>query len=222
MKVNGGEGTLPLVSTRTNQKLTGVSLGQHVCMASMSCTDKIAKWSVAGLQGALLSQLVEPIYLHSLTVGRLSHTGHLGRAVTRRLARVKHLPSLYRRQQLLLGCLSSREVRPAGRAGDVCVNWSFGEQTLEEISSFTGRSKDSGRASRICRRFLFSCWLRLENKLNTPVSGPGATTATYQASKMAAGRYQKAMQQFSNALQDVGLGLWPRKSQKVGYVSVNV
>uniref|UniRef100_A0A3B5MQN4 Adenosine deaminase RNA specific B2 (inactive) n=1 Tax=Xiphophorus couchianus TaxID=32473 RepID=A0A3B5MQN4_9TELE len=221
MKVNGGEGTLPLVSTRTNQKLTGVSLGQHVCMASMSCTDKIAKWSVAGLQGALLSQLVEPIYLHSLTVGRLSHTGHLGRAVTRRLARVKHLPSLYRRQQLLLG-LSSREVRPAGRAGDVCVNWSFGEQTLEEISSFTGRSKDSGRASRICRRFLFSCWLRLENKVITETTAVSLNEHLSDASKMAAGRYQKAMQQFSNALQDVGLGLWPRKSQKVGYVSVNV
>ncbi|XP_014845743.1 PREDICTED: double-stranded RNA-specific editase 1-like [Poecilia mexicana] len=211
MKVNGGEGTLPLVSTRTNQKWAGVSLGQHVCMASMSCTDKIAKWSVVGLQGALLSHLVEPIYLHSLTVGRLSHTGHLGRAVTRRLARVKHLPSLYRRQQLLLGCLSSTEVCPAGRAGDVCVNWSFGERTLEEINISTGRSKDSGSASRICRRFLFSCWLRLENKLNTPVLGPGATTMTYPASKMAARRYQRAMQQFSNALQDAGLGLWPRK-----------
>uniref|UniRef100_A0A3B3U3C6 Adenosine deaminase RNA specific B2 (inactive) n=1 Tax=Poecilia latipinna TaxID=48699 RepID=A0A3B3U3C6_9TELE len=161
MKVNGGEGTLPLVSTRTNQKWAGVSLGQHVCMASMSCTDKIAKWSVVGLQGALLSHLVEPIYLHSLTVGRLSHTGHLGRAVTRRLARVKHLPSLYRRQQL------STEVCPAGRTGDVCVNWSFGERTLEEINISTGRSKDSGSVSRICRRFLFSCWLRLENKVIT-------------------------------------------------------
>uniref|UniRef100_A0A3P9Q7C7 Adenosine deaminase RNA specific B2 (inactive) n=1 Tax=Poecilia reticulata TaxID=8081 RepID=A0A3P9Q7C7_POERE len=223
MKVNGGEGTLPLVSTRTNQKWAGVSLDQHVSMASMSCTDKIAKWSVVGLQGALLSHLVEPIYLHSLTVGRLSHTGHLGRAVTRRLARVKHLPSLYRRQQLLLG-LSSREVCPAGRAGDVCVNWSFGEQTLEEINISTGRSKDSGSASRICRRFLFNCWLRLENKVitETTLNTPGAATMTYPTSKMAARRYQRAMQQFSNALQDAGLGLWPRKPQKVGYVSVNV
>uniref|UniRef100_A0A3P9Q7T3 Adenosine deaminase RNA specific B2 (inactive) n=1 Tax=Poecilia reticulata TaxID=8081 RepID=A0A3P9Q7T3_POERE len=218
MKVNGGEGTLPLVSTRTNQKWAGVSLDQHVSMASMSCTDKIAKWSVVGLQGALLSHLVEPIYLHSLTVGRLSHTGHLGRAVTRRLARVKHLPSLYRRQQLLLG-LSSREVCPAGRAGDVCVNWSFGEQTLEEINISTGRSKDSGSASRICRRFLFNCWLRLENKVITETT---AVSLNEHLSDMAARRYQRAMQQFSNALQDAGLGLWPRKPQKVGYVSVNV
>lgn len=64
------------------------------------------RWSVVGLQGALLSHMVEPVYLHSLTVGTLSHTGHLGRAMARRLAPVKHLPFPYRRRQLLLGCKS--------------------------------------------------------------------------------------------------------------------
>lgn len=57
-----------------------------------------------GLQGALLSHLVEPVYLHSLTVGTLCHTAHLGRTMARRLAPVKRLPLPYRRQKLLLGC----------------------------------------------------------------------------------------------------------------------
>jgi tRNA-specific adenosine deaminase 1 len=37
---------------------------------SLSCSDKFAKWNVVGLQGALLSLLVnEPIYFHSVIVG---------------------------------------------------------------------------------------------------------------------------------------------------------
>ncbi|KAM6919187.1 double-stranded RNA-specific editase B2-like [Xenentodon cancila] len=104
VKVNGGEGTLPITALRANQRWDEVSMGKPV--STLSCTDKIAKWSVVGLQGAVLSHLVEPVYLHSLTVGTLSHTGHLARAVARRLAPVKHLPFPYHRQRLLLGCRS--------------------------------------------------------------------------------------------------------------------
>ncbi|XP_076601218.1 double-stranded RNA-specific editase B2-like [Chaetodon auriga] len=106
VKVDGGEGTLPITARTANQKWDGVAPGRP--LVTMSCTDKMAKWNVVGLQGALLSHLVEPVYLHSVTVGTLSHTGHLGRAMARRLAPVKHLPFPYRRQQLLLGCRSTR------------------------------------------------------------------------------------------------------------------
>lgn len=73
------------------------------------------RWGVVGLQGALLSHLIEPVYLRSLTVGTLSHTGHLSRALARRLAPVGRPPFPYRRQRLLLGCKSER------RRGRVCV-----------------------------------------------------------------------------------------------------
>ncbi|XP_073347803.1 double-stranded RNA-specific editase B2-like [Pagrus major] len=216
VKVDGGEGTLPITARRANQKWDGAAPGRPV--VTMSCTDKMAKWSVVGLQGALLSHLVEPVYLHSLTVGTLSHTGHLSRAMARRLAPVKHLPFPYRRQQLLLGCLSSSEVRPAGKAPNVSLNWSCGDGGLEEISTSTGRRKDSETPSRLCRRSTFTRWLRLQQQLNGTEAAPG----TYSGSKMAAGRYQRAMQQFVGALQGGGLGTWLRKPPELGHFNISV
>uniref|UniRef100_A0A673AI36 Adenosine deaminase RNA specific B2 (inactive) n=1 Tax=Sphaeramia orbicularis TaxID=375764 RepID=A0A673AI36_9TELE len=157
VKVDGGEGTLPVTARRASQKWNGVLPGKP--LITLSCTDKITKWSVVGLQGALLSHLVEPVYLHSLTVGTLSHTGHLSRAIARRLALVRHLPFPYRRQQLL------SDIRPSGKAPNSSVNWSFGDEGLEEISTSSGRRKDSGTPSRLCRSVMFARWQRLQQQV---------------------------------------------------------
>jgi tRNA-specific adenosine deaminase 1 len=36
---------------------------------SMSCSDKLASWCALGLQGALLSEIFEPVYLDGVVVG---------------------------------------------------------------------------------------------------------------------------------------------------------
>lgn len=40
---------------------------------SLSCSDKIATWTVMGLQGAMLEPLFEPVYLTGIVVGGVAH-----------------------------------------------------------------------------------------------------------------------------------------------------
>lgn len=61
-----------------------------------------SRWNILGLQGALLSSFIEPMYLHSIVVGSLYHTGHLSRVMSHRIEDIGQLPASYRRNQLLL------------------------------------------------------------------------------------------------------------------------
>ena len=67
-KFSAGEGTIPIESEFVAQTFDGIQRGER--LRTMSCTDKICRWNVVGMQGALLSHFIEPIYLDSLTLGK--------------------------------------------------------------------------------------------------------------------------------------------------------
>jgi hypothetical protein len=60
----------------------------------LSCSDKVARWNVLGLQGTLLSCFItEPLYFRSIVVGRKAHSLHAERAFCCRLQSLSKLMS---------------------------------------------------------------------------------------------------------------------------------
>ncbi|XP_023268662.1 double-stranded RNA-specific editase B2-like [Seriola lalandi dorsalis] len=208
-KIESGEGTVLVRCRGPVQTWDGVLQGEQ--LITMSCTDKITRWNILGLQGALLSHFVEPVYLHSMTVGSLRHTGHLGRVLNQRQERLGPLPATYRRNQPLLSGLSSAEYQQPGKASCVSVNWTLGDAQLEVVNTATGRRRDSGTPSRLCKHALFTRWSRLYRKLGIHMAGSADHQLMYCEAKMAVRPYQTVKQQWFRSLQETGLGTWVKK-----------
>ncbi|XP_064596158.1 double-stranded RNA-specific adenosine deaminase-like [Liolophura sinensis] len=141
-KMEGGEGTIPIESDFRGQTFDGIQRGER--LRTMSCTDKICRWNVVGMQGALLSHFLEPIYLDSLTLGYLYDHGHLARAVCCRLARgdpplSDSLPDGFHLNHPWLGrvtmCDPPRETQKTKADS---INWCLGDETPEVLDGTLG------------------------------------------------------------------------------------
>jgi double stranded RNA-specific editase B len=85
-KIESGEGTVPVNNLVTLQTWDGILIGERLKI--MSCSDKLCKYNVVGVQGSLLSNIMETFYLDSVIIGGYYHKNHLSRALYDRISKV--------------------------------------------------------------------------------------------------------------------------------------
>ncbi|XP_044158638.1 double-stranded RNA-specific editase 1 isoform X1 [Bufo gargarizans] len=207
-KIESGEGTIPVRSSSTIQTWDGVLQGER--LLTMSCSDKIARWNVVGIQGSLFSLFVEPIYFSSIILGSLYHGDHLSRAVYQRISDIEDFPPLYSLNKPLLSGISNAEARQPGKAPSFSINWTIGDASLEVINATTGKD-ELGRASRLCKHVLYSRWMRIHAKLSSSLRCKIGKPNLYYDTKQSATEYQAAKECVFKAFQKAGLGAWVKK-----------
>ncbi|XP_062604715.1 double-stranded RNA-specific editase 1-like isoform X2 [Saccostrea cucullata] len=211
-KIESGEGTIPVTSSGGIQTWDGILQGER--LLTMSCSDKIARWNVLGVQGSLLSHFIEPVYYDSLILGSLYHGDHLSRAVYSRISNMENIPPPFRHNQPFMSGISNPESRQPRKAPNFAVNWCVGDAGLEVINTMTGKT-EQGASSQVCKHAFFKRFLQLFGKIPS-FTGQSVTQPprTYADAKATMTEYQTAKQQMYSAFQNAGLGRWLKKPEE--------
>ena len=188
-------------------------------LATMSCSDKILKWNTLGLQGALLSKIMEPVHLSSVVIGdkELFHHGHITRGICCRLsARVSNGQLEVNHPRLTV--VSSAPERAAiteNARPDVSLHWTLGMNDPEQLNASTG-CLTSGRPALICKRKLLESFYSLCRAARIDI----AADVPYCAIKATAEEYQRKKEQLYSELERRGFGRWVKKPPEVDSFSL--
>jgi len=197
----------------------------------MSCSDKLSRWATLGLQGALLSWLIEPIYLSTVVLAcqhpleiqaALAQRGHcidLPRGFLASEPRVVTTDVVYESSRDAVaarttggGAEGKKPPRPCGSA----LNWSLGhgsEATLADTGlklGSTDKTPMSKRQSSLCKASFLEAFRGLcggESKL-LPALGvitpalQAALPGTYRELKAGCRPYAEARAAFGAAFPD--------------------
>ncbi|CAI2309749.1 unnamed protein product [Caenorhabditis sp. 36 PRJEB53466] len=159
------------------------------------CTaDKVFKWSVLGVQGALLSNIIHPIFISQIYFGsevpvsdeslKFALQGRLGPAESEREILVESMPL-----QMRIHAAYSQA-------------WYRGSDSVEVLDYNTGRT-NKGSRSKLCKAEIFDAYRR--------VNGVDLSIVDYSKAKENASEYQYEKRVFYGKMEAAGLGKWQTK-----------